>query len=119
MEARSSYALTAIGNDRIALVGGYASGAYLDSVDVWSLSTKAWKTYKMKDKRRNCSAVAIDETLFIFGGFDGIGRLSSCEMLDLSVEKSESKLLPAMTCARSSAAAELFTTKPKLSCWAV
>ena len=51
---RSCYALTAIGNDRIAIVGGFAKGEWLDSVDVWNLSTKKWKSYKMKEKRSDC-----------------------------------------------------------------
>ena len=49
---RHAYAMVAVGNNRIAIVGGQVvgSGEHLDSIDVYHLQTKKWSTYKTKEK---------------------------------------------------------------------
>ena len=100
--ARKSYAMVTIGSGRIAIVGGWddESRSPLKSVLVWNLRTKEWSTYEMKERRESCAAVAIEEKLYVIGGFnENDGRLSSCECLDLSVDSdtSESVSLPSMS----------------------
>ena len=79
---RDWYAMVAIGNNRIALVGGSIKGEYVDSIDVYNLETKTWSTFCMKEKHGRCAAVAIDEKLFILGGWNGSQCLSSCKTYD-------------------------------------
>ena len=68
-------------------------------IAVWSFGTKQWSTCEMKEGRVGCAAVAIKEKIYVFGGYKlGVGRLSSCECLDLSVDSdtSESVSIPSM-----------------------
>ena len=65
---RYDYAMVAIGNDRIAIVGGWLDGKIVDLVDLYNLQSKEWSSFKMKEKRSLCAAVAIDEKLYVFGG---------------------------------------------------
>ena len=98
---RTLYAMVAIGWDRIAIVGGIVVGT----------ETKQWSTYEMKEGRVGCAAVAIKEKIYVFGGYKlGVGRLSSCECLDLSVDNgtSESVSIPSMSEARVYSAAVVY-----------
>ena len=91
---REYYAMVAIGWDRIAIAGGWdlESRSFLDSVSVWNLRTKEWSTYKMKEARKGCAAVAIEEKLYVFGGWNrDYRRLSSCEYWDLSIDRGTSE----------------------------
>lgn len=109
---RSSFAMVAVGWDRIALVGGRkgCDGEPLDSVLVWNLRTKKWSNHTLKERRCDCAAVAIQEKLYILGGLtfdeeeDQLVDMSSFEMLDLSVESDTAKTrtvsLPSMSKAR-------------------
>ena len=105
------YAMVAIGWDRIAIVGGERHGRPLRSVSVWHVRTKKWSTYEMKEARSACAAVAIEEKLYAFGGWNrDNGDLSSCECLDLSVDSdtSESVSLPSMSEERRDCAAVVY-----------
>ena len=96
-QERFYYAMVGIGSNRIAIVGGY-DGKSKDCVDTYNLESKEWATFKMKEHREDCAAVAIDEKLFIFGGLRAYDCLSSCEVHDLSdPSQDESHYLPSMS----------------------
>ena len=94
---RYYYAMVAIGNNRIAIVGGESGEGFLDMVEIYHLKRKEWSSFKMKEKRNDCAAVAIDEKLFVFGGRGVEGLLSSCEMHDLCDPSHKSHILPSLS----------------------
>lgn len=99
------YAMVPIRNNQIAVVGGYKNGETQDSVDLYNLETGQWSSFKMKERRNYCAAVAIDNELFIFGGWNGLKRLSSCEMYDLNDQSRKSHFIPPMSQPKAGSAA--------------
>lgn len=108
----SPYSLVAIGSDRIATEDMY-SKRY---VFVYNLKTKKWSTYSMAESGRlHYAIVSIGDILYIFGGSQSSGSISSsCERLEPSnginqkISHPFSTSLPKMPTARKEASAVVY-----------
>ena len=78
-------AITADRGHRMYIVGGVESGTITDTVLVYDINTgKQCGRTKMRQKRRNCSCIVIDNLLYAGGGWNGDYGVNSIESISLT-----------------------------------
>lgn len=83
---RDGCAAAAIGND-IYVVGGYDGRTRLNTVEVYNVKTRQWKSITPMGVRRDgCCCDVVADRLFVFGGYDGRSWLNTVECYDPSTQ---------------------------------
>jgi hypothetical protein len=95
MPTARAYAAAVEYNGKIYVIGG-CNGAdlsnYLSDMDVFDIATGVWesadptkKQPSMNSKRAKFAANALNEEIFVLGGFDGVNYLSSIEVYHINI----------------------------------
>ena len=87
-EARTDFQVVSLGKYIWAIGGEGQGGSVLNITEYYDDVTDKWtNSNPMIEKRHGHSAVAFREEIFVIGGEDGFGRLSSAEKLNTTTEQ--------------------------------
>lgn len=105
---RQGHTLVMVGKSSVAVIGGYdtTTTTYLNTVDVWDTRARVWTSFKLNEARGGCAAVSIGNQLYVIGGYNSAKkRLSSMEMIDLSLPNAKAIILSPLPTARDESSA--------------
>jgi N-acetylneuraminic acid mutarotase len=84
------------GSDKIIVVGGLDEQfKSLRNVEMYDISSRQWTELPpLSQPRFSCTAIVVNDKLYVFGGSNAGPRLSECEVLDLYQSDSQFTRLP-------------------------